>query len=579
MSTEKPEDPVTGHRDISKRVNDERLPLLFACASDLIFARAVAHHLHISVSPLEENDFEDGEQKVRPMVEVEGRDVYVIAGLHGGPDRSVHDCLCRLLFLIGGLKTNGAARVTVITPYLCYLRKDRQTKDRDPLTGRYVAQLLEAIGTDRVVVIEPHNLAALQNAFRIPTITLNAYARMAQYYAEQIGDEQVAVISPDIGGAKRAELFREQLEKLLGRPVARGLMDKKRSMGTIRGDLFAGEVKDRHVIIIDDLISSGSTVLRVAKVCQTKGAKAVHVVATHGLFHQGAADNLADPSISTILITNSAWPVVLPQEVIGKLGVLDVSSLFADRIGELSGLLSCLPDTPYVGPAQDKFQVETHAHHPIEKVEVLIPSCNVAGFLQIPHNLRGLVIFAHGSASNRHSRHNLYIADALLEDGFATLLIDLLQRDELKDRRNIFDINLLSSRLIDVIDWIATQPRLSSLPMGLLGASTGSTATFYAASVRPVVKALVSIAGRPDLATGVLEEVQTPTQLIVGGLDTEVLRLNEAGMEDLGGIKNLEIIPAVAHFFSEPGALEVVAELSREWFDRYLEVGSGDSRA
>lgn len=556
----------------ARQPHDPDVPLLFACARDAAFAGAVAHHLGLSPSPLEERDFEDGEHKVRPLVDVGNCDVYVIAGLHGGADRSVHDCLCRLLFLIGCLKTNGARRITLVTPYLCYLRKDRQTKDRDPLTGRYVAQLLEAMGTDRIVVMEPHNPAALQNAFRIPAMTLNAYDKMSQYFAEQIGDAPVSVVSPDIGGAKRAELFRERLEHRIGRPVGKGLMEKHRSMGTVSGDLFAGDVKNSHVIIIDDLISSGGTVQRVARFCHTNGAKSVHVAATHGLFDEGAARNLADPAIASLLITNSVWPMRLSRDIADKSGVLDVSSQFAEAIAELAGFgpQRQRRDIPDLDAAPRHLHTGSHSGHTTGKVEITIPPDNVAGVLQVPPHLRGMVILATGSPAGRHGRENQYVADALVEDGFATLLVDLLPVDQLDVRKNITDINVLFARLTNVIDWVLSQPGFAAMPLGLVGAGIGCSAAFYAAADRPEIKALVAISAKADLASGILDQIKMPTRLIVGGLDRETLRLNEAALEKLGGLKSLEIVPMASHLFSEPGALDAMAALGREWFERYL---------
>jgi ribose-phosphate pyrophosphokinase len=308
-------------------------PMIFAFERDAVFAKAVAGHLGLALGPLEERDFEDGEHKARPLASVRGRDVYVVASLHGSDDASVNDRLCRLLFFIGALKTGGAARVTAVTPYLCYLRKDRQTKSRDPITSRYVAQLLEAVGTDRVITIEAHNFAALQNAFRVPCEHLDANALFAHFFAEELGeDEAVAVVSPDLGGAKRAEAFRERLEAVLGRPVGKGFMDKQRSMGKVTGELFAGDVSGRHAIVVDDLISSGTTMARVAEVCREKGASDISLVATHGLFSEGAAKNLAAPGISRILVTDSVPAGRLDGPAAGRIVVISVAWLFAEAI-------------------------------------------------------------------------------------------------------------------------------------------------------------------------------------------------------------------------------------------------------
>ena len=267
-------------------------PLLFAIGSTRPFAARVAAALATELSPIEERSFEDGEQKIRPLVNVRNRDVYVLHSLNGEEGQTANDKLCRMLFFIGALRDAAAARVTAVAPYLCYARKDRQTKPRDPVTTRYVAELFEAVGTDRMITMEVHNLAAFQNAFRCDTDHLDANLVLADHFAGQVGDAPVAVVSPDPGGIKRADLFRQVLESRLGRPVSPGLMEKHRSMGEVTGELFAGDVKGRQVIVIDDLISTGGTMVRAASACRAHGATRVHAAATHGVLARGAGEIL-----------------------------------------------------------------------------------------------------------------------------------------------------------------------------------------------------------------------------------------------------------------------------------------------
>ena len=203
---------------------------------------AVAHALGCELAAHEEREFEDGEHKVRPLDSVGGADVYVIQSLHGGPSESANDKLCRLLFFIGALKDAGAARVTAVVPYLCYARKDRRTKPNDPVTTRYVAGMFEAVGTDCVVTLEVHNPVAFENAFRCRTVTLTGTPLFVDYAARAARTTKLCVVSPDTGGAKRAELFREALEAALGRPVGKAFADKHRSAGVVSGDLFVGDV-------------------------------------------------------------------------------------------------------------------------------------------------------------------------------------------------------------------------------------------------------------------------------------------------------------------------------------------------
>jgi ribose-phosphate pyrophosphokinase len=310
---------------------------IFALGSSRSLGQQVARHLHEELSPHEEREFEDGEHKTRPLVNVRDRDVYVIYSLHGEESRTGSDKLCRLLFFIGALKDAGAARVTAVVPYLCYARKDRQTKPRDPVTTRYVAQMFEAVGTDRVVVIDIHNLAAFQNAFRRGAAPLDAQAIFARYIAAEIGEEPLAVVSPDLGGEKRAELFRERMEKLLERPVAKGFMDKHRSMGKVTGEIFAGDVEGRAAIVLDDLISTGGTMARTAAACRKHGAKKVWLVATHGAFSSGAAAILRDAPFDRLLISDT---VPLPlgvntTEMKGRLAIVSIAGLLAEAIRRL----------------------------------------------------------------------------------------------------------------------------------------------------------------------------------------------------------------------------------------------------
>src|SRR5262249_54965722 len=227
----------------------------------------------------EERNFEDGEHKGRPLENVRDADVYVVQSLHGGPTESANDKLCRLLFFIGALKDAGAARVTAVAPYLCYARKDRRTKPGDPVTTRYVAGLFEAVGTDAIVTLEVHNPAAFENAFRRPAVALTAAPLFVDYgrglSLEHPGGapgESLCVVSPDPGGVKRAELFREALEAAIGRPVGKGFAEKHRSAGVVTGDLFAGDVKGATALIIDDLISTGGTLVRSARASRQDGA-------------------------------------------------------------------------------------------------------------------------------------------------------------------------------------------------------------------------------------------------------------------------------------------------------------------
>ena len=208
-------------------------------------------------------------------------------------------------------------------------------------------------------------------------------------------------------------------------------------------------------------------------------------------------------------------------------------------------------------------------------VQVPAGAITLDGNLGVPAGARGLVLFAHGSGSSRHSPRNRYVAGVLREAGLATLLMDLLTADEeaidLRTQRLRFDISLLADRLVGATDWLAQNPDTRDLTIGYFGASTGAAAALVAAAQRPdAVGAIVSRGGRPDLAGAALARVRAPTLLIVGGNDIPVIGMNQEAMAQLHVETKLEIVPGATHLFEEPGALEEVARLAREWFERYL---------
>lgn len=325
---------------------DEHAPLIFALPGAEDLAPDCSRLLHTTLSPIEVRNFDDGEHKVRPLTGVRRRDVFVFTNLTSGGGETVNDRLCKLLFFIGALKQSGAATVNVVAPYLCYARKERQTKPRDPVTLRYLAQLLEAIGMDRLLVLTVHDVPGFQNAFRCEAEHLDAHALFAHALAPSLSQADVCVASPDPGGEKRAELFREMLERRLGRPVAKALVDKRRSMGIVKGEIFAGDVKGRTVLIFDDLISTGNTMLRAARACRANGAQKIIAVATHALLSRGARAFLGASEIDQIWVTDSV-PVQKDahETARGRFHVVGTASLLAGAIhriqtgGSLNDLL------------------------------------------------------------------------------------------------------------------------------------------------------------------------------------------------------------------------------------------------
>lgn len=306
---------------------------LFALSESRAFGQNICAYLGLPLSADEERGFEDGEHKIRPLENVRGCDVFVIQSLYSEPGLSVNDKLCRLLFFIGALKDASAQSVTAVLPYLGYARKDRKTKARDPVTTRYIAQLLEAVGANRVLTLDVHNLAAFQNAFRCPTDHLEAKNLFVEHFAARLKDHEVVVVSPDIGGVKRAEQFRETLSRLLNKPTGSAFMEKQRSSGIVSGEALVGDIKDKVAIIIDDMISTGGTILRTANACRKQGAQGVHAAASHGIFVGNADQVVADPALDSLTITNTLPPFRLDPELVrNRLTVLDVAPLFAEAI-------------------------------------------------------------------------------------------------------------------------------------------------------------------------------------------------------------------------------------------------------
>jgi len=307
--------------------------LLFAVEGSRAYGERVASRLEWPLSRHEERAFEDGEHKIRPLVDVTRRDVFVVHGLHGSSGASPNDKLCRLLFFIGALKDAGAARVSALVPYLCYARKDQRSQPRDPVTTKYVARIFEACGADAVITFDVHNRAAFENAFRIPVTNIEAMPLFVEHFAARLAGRKIAVVSPDIGGAKRAERFRRALGAAMAEEPTAGFVDKQRAGGVVTGELFVGDVKDRAVILFDDLISTGTTLCRAAAKCREAGAREVFAAATHGVFTGAAARTLGQGGFDGIVVADTVQAAVenaglLPQNT----AFVDTSRLAADAI-------------------------------------------------------------------------------------------------------------------------------------------------------------------------------------------------------------------------------------------------------
>lgn len=307
--------------------------LLFAPAATREYAERISRAAGIALSEHEEREFEDGEHKIRSLVNVRNRDVFVIHSLYTQPGASVNDKLCRLLFFIGSLKDAAAASVTAVVPYLCYARKDRKTQPRDPVTTRYVARLFEAAGVDRVVTIDVHNLMAYQNAFRCATEHLEAAPLFVEHFADGLAGMEIAVVSPDPGGVKRAQRFGELLSRRVQRPVSSAFVEKHREAGVVSGEALIGDVRGRAAIILDDMIATGGTLARAARACREHGAARVYAAATHGLFVGKSQTLIQEAALERIVVTDTVPPFRLDAGVVGsKVLVLDSAPFLAEAI-------------------------------------------------------------------------------------------------------------------------------------------------------------------------------------------------------------------------------------------------------
>ena len=310
---------------------------LFAPQFSAELGAYVAAFLGTVLSKHEEREYEGGEHKMRPVESVRGCDVFVIAALNGDQELSANDKLCRLLFFIGALRDAGAATVTACVPYLCYARKDRRTQEHDPVATRYVAALFEAVGTDRVVVLDVHNEAAFDNAFRCETIRLEGFDVFAGVLPEVISINECVVASPDIGGVKRAQLLREELARRFRTDVGFAFMEKRRLAGVVSGDMFVGEVAGRDVVLYDDMIVSGATIIRATRAARQAGAKRVVVAASHAAFTPDAARLFADDGLDAVLVSDSIrLGEAYASHIDGKLRICSCAPLIASKIKELA---------------------------------------------------------------------------------------------------------------------------------------------------------------------------------------------------------------------------------------------------
>jgi ribose-phosphate pyrophosphokinase len=242
------------------------------------------------------------------------------------------------LFFIGALKDAGAARVTAIMPYFAYSRKDRRTKSNDPVTTRYVAAILQSVGVDSVVTMDIHNPAAFENSFTCPSINITTFDLFADHFARTARNNVDTIVSPDLGGIKATRLFLEAYAEQCRGVENFAVMDKKRSEGVVSGTGLIGNV-GKQVLIMDDMIGSGSTMCRAANDCKKAGAESVVVGATHGLFENGAPALFDHPGIDEIIVSDSVAidRIGLSDECLDRITILGSAGLLAQCVREMQG--------------------------------------------------------------------------------------------------------------------------------------------------------------------------------------------------------------------------------------------------
>jgi len=315
----------------------------------------------------------------------------------------------------------------------------------------------------------------------------------------------------------------------------------------------------RTVIVVDDGIATGGTARAALEVARAHGARRVVLAVP-----VAPPDTVAD--MATVADEVVVVETPTPFHAVGEWYARFTQTPDDDVIR----LLEAAAPAAVMAEDDDPPGDVEHAIARDEEIDIAVSGLRLSGHLTVPAHAPGLVIFAHGSGSSRHSPRNQFVARQLNASGLGTLLFDLLTPHEALDRANVFDIELLAARLRAVAHWFREQEEGAHLGVGYFGASTGAAAALWAAADDPAVSAVVSRGGRPDLAMRHLAAVRAPTLLIVGGDDTLVLRLNREAAEAMTCEHRIEIVPGATHLFEEPGTLEAVADLAGDWFFRHF---------
>ena len=432
--------------------------------------------------------------------------------------------------------------------------------------GRHLAQQLRHLrGADVVVLGLPRGgvLVAFEVAeelhapLDVIVVRKLGVPFQPEYGFGAIGESGVRIVDDYV--ARQTRLTGPQIAEV--EASERVLLDRRVSQ--LRGDHPPVPLAGRTVIIVDDGIATGSTARAACLVARARGASRVILAVPVGSVKGTAA--LRRTADEVICLHTPAKFVAIGEwySDFGQVTDEEVAILLGKAAASVAGPAGTDPD-----PAE---------------VALNISGARLPGSLVIPDQASGLVLFAHGSGSSRHSPRNRFVAAALNRAGLGTLLIDLLTGEEELSRSYVFNVPLLAARLAGITGWLRSEPATAAIPLGYFGASTGAAAALWAAGASPPlpVAAVVSRDGRPDLAGRRLAQVRAPTLLVVGGADQLVLDLNRQAQQQLTCENRLEVIPGASHLFAEPGALERVADLARDWFTRHfaqlLSTGAGSA--
>ncbi len=369
-----------------------------------------------------------------------------------------------------------------------------------------------------------------------------------------VGEDGVGVSDPYIirAGAIRAEEFAAAQARERATVTARA--------ARYRSHRAREPLTGRVAVVVDDGIATGSTARAACQIARAHGA--ARVVLAVPVAPPGWEERIGTDADEFVCVETPGDFYAIGQFY------ADFSQLTDEDV------IACLDQAARQPAAPAGGLAAAAAGDPPRQDAEVRPAAGpvqLAGYLTVPENATGVVLFAHGSGSSRHSPRNRYVAAVLTKAGLGTLLFDLLTPDEEADRANVFDVELLARRLTEVTRWLRTQPSASQAAIGYFGASTGAAAALWAAAEPGAgVAAVVSRGGRPDLAGPRLPAVTAPTLLIVGGLDTLVLDLNREARAQLRCENDLAVVPGATHLFEEPGTLARAAELARDWFVRHL---------